>query len=117
MAASKVLIWITIALLFDSSWAEDRPGPVHGTNPDAAAPTALLPKLPKSTNVENAKSKATQILKDRGTFNPLRHKGDLAICVSAIGVAVAASKFIWELKRNRRARATQTPEAPALKTG
>jgi hypothetical protein len=71
--------------------------------------------LPKSDKIATAKTKLEQVVRDRQTFNPLRHKGDLAIVVSALGVAVGGGKFLYEFRRNRKrrnARPVVAPDAP-----
>jgi|ERR1039457_380956 hypothetical protein len=72
--------------------------------------------LPKSDKIENAKDKLEQLVRDRNTFNPLRHKGDLAIVVSVLGVVIGGGKFLYEFRRNRRKqdpRLAVTPQAGA----
>ncbi len=72
----------------------------------------LLLTLPATilaaNKVDDAKSKLEQMVRDRHSFNPFRHKGDLAIVLSSLGVLIGGLRLYVAL-RKRHAKPVQPP--------
>jgi hypothetical protein len=63
---------------------------------------------PVADKIEDAKSKLGQLVRERRTFNPFRHKGDLAIVISSIG-AIFGGLRLYVALRKRHAKRDQPP--------
>jgi hypothetical protein len=68
--------------------------------------------LPKSTKIEDAKAKLEQKIVERRTFDPIHHRGDLAIVLSTLGVLIGAARLYVALRKRRMAK-----ESPSIEQG
>src|ERR1700730_2461019 len=74
--------------------------------------------LPKSTKIDEAKSKLEQKIAERRTFDPIHHRGDLAIVLSTLGVIIGAAKLYVELRKHRKKKESAAPPpAPPIERG
>jgi hypothetical protein len=65
--------------------------------------------LPKSTKIEDAKAKLEQKIVERRTFDPIHHRGDLAIVLSTLGVVIGGARLYVALRKHRRKKESLTP--------
>lgn len=74
--------------------------------------------LPKSTKIDEAKAKLEQKIAERRTFDPIHHRGDLAIVLSTLGVIIGAAKLYVELRKHRKKKESAAPPpAPPIERG
>ena len=76
--------------------------------PACAQPAPESHFLPKS-KIEDAKAKLEQKIAERRTFDPIHHRGDLAIVLSVLGVIIGAAKLYVELRKNRKKKESPAP--------